>query len=229
MLLYSKAILDQIDLRERAHPLLGELSREAGETVFMGILDAFELVYIDHVDSLDHGLRMTPQIGRRQDAHTTALGKVLLANLSPQQREEFLATGPFPRRTENSITNPEDLRKELERVRLRGYALDRQDSEMRESFSADHNGWSGCLYNRHEFLVSTRYNITDIVDRVGAGDAFSAGLIYGLLTGMDDARALEFAAAASCLKHSIPGDYNRVTVAEVETLMGGDASGRVQR
>jgi 2-dehydro-3-deoxygluconokinase len=100
---------------------------------------------------------------------------------------------------------------------------------LRESRSADHNGWGACLFDGSEFLVSRRYEITDIVDRVGGGDAFAAGLVYGLLTGDDRVRALEFATAASCLKHSIPGDFNRVGVAEVEALLGGDASGRVQR
>lgn len=100
---------------------------------------------------------------------------------------------------------------------------------LRESFSANHNGWSACLYNGSEFFVSQRYDISDIVDRVGGGDSFAAGLIYGLFTGMDDSHALEYAAAASCLKHSISGDMNLVTVPEVERLMKGDASGRVQR
>jgi len=100
---------------------------------------------------------------------------------------------------------------------------------LRESFSGSHNGWSACLYNGSEFYVSRRYDITDIVDRVGGGDSFAAGLIYGLFNGMADADALEYAVAASCLKHSIPGDVNLVTVPEVKRLMGGDASGRVQR
>jgi 2-dehydro-3-deoxygluconokinase len=107
--------------------------------------------------------------------------------------------------------------------------LRKQVITLRESRSADHNGWGACLHDRERFLVSRHYEITDIVDRVGGGDSFAAGLIYGLLAYGDDARALEFATAASCLKHSIPGDYNRVTVPEVETLMRGDASGRVQR
>ncbi len=107
--------------------------------------------------------------------------------------------------------------------------LEKQVITLRESRSADHNGWGACLHNRREFVVSRHYEITDIVDRVGGGDSFAAGLIYGLLAYGDDARALEFATAASCLKHSIPGDYNRVSVAEVETLVKGDASGRVQR
>lgn len=100
---------------------------------------------------------------------------------------------------------------------------------LRESYSADHNGWSACLYNGRDFYLSRRYDITDIIDRVGGGDSFAAGLIYGLHTGMADEAALNFAVAASCLKHSIPGDVNLVTVSEVERLMKGDASGRVQR
>ncbi len=100
---------------------------------------------------------------------------------------------------------------------------------LRESFSASHNGWSGCLYDGSDFYVSRRYDITDIVDRVGGGDSFAAGLIYGLHTGLDKVDALEFAVAASCLKHAIGGDVNLATVAEVNRLMGGDASGRVQR
>jgi len=100
---------------------------------------------------------------------------------------------------------------------------------LRESYSASHNGWSACLYNGDQFFLSRRYDITDIVDRVGGGDSFAAGLIYGLYTGMADDEALNFAVAASCLKHSILGDANLATVAEVMRLAGGDASGRVQR
>jgi len=100
---------------------------------------------------------------------------------------------------------------------------------LRESRSADINGWSGCLHNGQEFLVATRYEITDIVDRVGTGDAFAGGLIYGLNVLKTDREALEFAVAASCLKHSVPGDFNRFSRAEVEALMKGNASGRVQR
>lgn len=100
---------------------------------------------------------------------------------------------------------------------------------LRESFSASHNGWSACLYNGEEFFVSRRYDITNIVDRVGGGDSFAAGFIYALYTGMSDADALEFAVAASCLKHSINGDINLSTVDEVKRLASGDVSGRVQR
>ena len=101
---------------------------------------------------------------------------------------------------------------------------------LRESVSASHNGWSGVLNDRENFFHSRKYQITHIVDRVGGGDSFSGGLIYGLNAYVSDhANALEFAVAASCLKHSIPGDFNRFTAAEVEGLMRGGGSGRVQR
>jgi 2-dehydro-3-deoxygluconokinase len=100
---------------------------------------------------------------------------------------------------------------------------------LRESHSASHNGWSACLNNRKEFLLSRKYDITHIVDRVGGGDSFAAGLIYGLQAIGNDRDTLEFAVAASCLKHSIPGDFNRFTVDEVNSLVKGGGSGRVQR
>jgi len=107
--------------------------------------------------------------------------------------------------------------------------LEKQAITLRESHSADHNGWSAILRNRTTSLTSRKYDITNIVDRVGAGDSFAAGFIYGSITYRDDERALEFAAASSCLKHSILGDFNRVDVSEVEALVKGDDSGRVQR
>ena len=100
---------------------------------------------------------------------------------------------------------------------------------LRESKSASHNGWSACLYNGKDFLVSRHYEITHIVDRVGGGDCFAGGLIYGLQSLGGHQEALEFAVAASCLKHSIPGDFNRFNVDEVKNLLKGDGSGRVQR
>jgi 2-dehydro-3-deoxygluconokinase len=100
---------------------------------------------------------------------------------------------------------------------------------LRESRSADTNGWSACLRDENGFYLSRKYEITDIIDRVGGGDSFASALIYGLNSYDDRQDALEFAVAASCLKHSILGDFNRVSVPEVEKLMGGDASGRVQR
>ena len=100
---------------------------------------------------------------------------------------------------------------------------------LRESKSANHNDWSACLYNGKDFYLSRKYAITDIVDRVGGGDSFGGGLIYGLNTYDDEKTALEFAVAASCLKHTILGDYNRVSASEVESLMKGSGTGRVQR
>lgn len=99
---------------------------------------------------------------------------------------------------------------------------------LRESFSASDNGWSAMMYDTKEFYKSKRYDVR-IVDRVGGGDSFGAGLIYGLSSGMSNQDALEYAVAASCLKHTIEGDFNLVSTEEVETLMKGDASGRVQR
>ncbi|MEL6199998.1 MAG: sugar kinase [Pseudomonadota bacterium] len=100
---------------------------------------------------------------------------------------------------------------------------------LRESKSADRNGWSACLRDQDGFRLSRHYEITDIIDRVGGGDSFASALIYGLNAYEDRQDSLEFAVAASCLKHSILGDFNRVTVSEVEKLIRGDGSGRVQR
>ncbi len=100
---------------------------------------------------------------------------------------------------------------------------------LRESKSADINGWSACMYDGNQFYLSKHYLISDIVDRIGGGDSFAGGLIYGLNKYQDKQNAIEFAVAASCLKHSTPGDFSRFNVEEVEKLAGGDSSGRVQR
>lgn len=150
-----------------------------------------------------------------------------------------------------AIANEEDVQKSLEitvDVNVESGELDREkykalsskvletypDMKMiaitlRESHSADWNGWSACLNDGETFYVAKQYEIRDIVDRVGGGDSFAGGLIYGLNHYTDRQQALEFAVAASCLKHSIIGDFNRVGVADVEKLAGGDGSGRVQR
>ncbi|MDE5958829.1 MAG: sugar kinase [Muribaculaceae bacterium] len=102
-------------------------------------------------------------------------------------------------------------------------------STLRESFSATHNGWKAMIYDGKEFYQSKRYDISPIIDRVGGGDSFSGGLIHGLLTKASQGEALEFAVAASALKHTIAGDFNLVSESEVESLAGGNANGRVQR
>jgi 2-dehydro-3-deoxygluconokinase len=118
-----------------------------------------------------------------------------------------------------------DVAKQLvDRFRFKHVAI-----TLRESVSANHNDWSAMLYDGKEAFFSKKYQIRNIVDRVGGGDSFGAGLIYSMLSGMDSQAALEFAVAASCLKHSIEGDFNMVSVAEVNALAGGSASGRVQR
>ena len=99
---------------------------------------------------------------------------------------------------------------------------------LRESYSASHNGWSAMLWENGKSYFSRRYDL-QIVDRVGGGDSFGAGLIFASLRGDDPQKAIDFAVAASALKHTISGDYNRVTLEEVETLVEGDGSGRVQR
>ena len=102
-------------------------------------------------------------------------------------------------------------------------------STLRESFSATHNGWKALIYNGKEFYESKRYDINPIIDRIGGGDSFSGGVIHGLLTKETQGEALEFAVAASALKHTINGDFNLVSASEVESLAGGNANGRVQR
>ncbi|HAJ32701.1 MAG TPA: 2-dehydro-3-deoxygluconokinase [Candidatus Atribacteria bacterium] len=119
--------------------------------------------------------------------------------------------------------------KELTEKILSLYPIKKIAITLRESHSANYNGWSAVLNNRKEFLASKKYEIHNIVDRVGAGDTFAAGLIYGLNNLTNDKEALEFAVAASCLMHSIPGDLPLLSVEEVKSLTGGAGSGRVQR
>ncbi len=115
------------------------------------------------------------------------------------------------------------------RVMDRFPRLSRMAITLRTSHSADHNGWSAVMRTRNAFLVGPRYEIRDIVDRIGGGDAFAAGLIHGLDVSEDDTEALAFAVAASCLKHSLTGDFNLSDEKDVLNLMRGDSSGRVRR
>lgn len=125
---------------------------------------------------------------------------------------------------------PIEAYKQLAQKTMQGYPnLKKIAITLRESKSASHNDWAACLFDGDTLHVSKKYQIKNIVDRVGGGDSFSGGLIYGLNHYEDVGQALEFATAASCLKHSIVGDYNRSKLAEVTALMSGDASGRVQR
>ena len=125
--------------------------------------------------------------------------------------------------------DPERYRQLCERVLDSFPNLKLQAITLRSSHSADANGWMACLHNRKEFILSRRYEVLDIVDRVGTGDAFAAGLIHGLSEGLSHAAALEFATAAACLKHSIPGDMNFCSIEEVQALAAGAVSGRIRR
>ncbi len=130
LLLYGKAVLNRFNFLGSVHPILGDLSKRVGETVFMGILDdQCDLIYIDQVDSLDYPLRMTPQIGLRQPAHCTSLGKVLLADLEKQRLAQYLSRKTFPRKTEFTITTAGELSEELQKIRQAGFALDREEME----------------------------------------------------------------------------------------------------
>lgn len=119
--------------------------------------------------------------------------------------------------------------KEIFEAMMKEFGFKYVVSTLRESFSATHNGWKAMIYNGKEFYQSKRYDINPIIDRVGGGDSFSGGLIHGLLTKPTQGEALEFAVAASALKHTINGDFNLVSTAEVEALAGGNTNGRVQR
>ncbi|MFO8000416.1 MAG: sugar kinase [Marinilabilia sp.] len=130
---------------------------------------------------------------------------------------------------EGGQVNAEAYRSVSEQIMKQYPRVQKVITTLRGSVSASHNTWSGVLYDGKNLLTAPTYDITHIVDRVGGGDSFMAGLIYGLLTYEDDQKALNFATAASCLKHTIHGDFNEVLPAEVEKLMGGDASGRVSR
>jgi 2-dehydro-3-deoxygluconokinase len=130
---------------------------------------------------------------------------------------------------ESGSLEPSQYRGLAEKVLSKYPNLSHLAITLRQSRSADDNGWSAVLHTGSEFLVSRGYEIRDVVDRVGSGDAFAAGLIYGLGSLSGPKEALEFAVAASCLKHSIPGDLPLLSVSEVKSLMGGSGSGRVQR
>ena len=166
--------------------------------------------------------KAAPEVMRELAAHV----QVGIANEEDCQRSLGIESGVD---VEAGALDRERYRVLAERVLAAFPNLEKQVITLRESRSADDNAWAACLHDGRDFTVSRRYEVPDIVDRVGTGDAFAAGFIYGLATGADDRRALEFATAAGCLKHSIPGDFHRVGAAEVEALMEGGGSGRVQR
>ena len=137
--------------------------------------------------------------------------------------------GIRPKRTDVAAgkLNVEDYR-ELTKSLLKQFQLKKVAISLRESLSASENIWSACLLSGNKFFKSPKYRVW-IVDRVGTGDAFAAGLIFKFLKGTVDQEALDFGVAAACLKHSVCGDFNLVSVEEVERMAGGETTGRVQR
>jgi 2-dehydro-3-deoxygluconokinase len=153
------------------------------------------------------------------------LADVLIANEEDLQ----LGLGISPAGLSAGRGGPDAYRALAEAARERYPGIGIVAVTLRESKSADRNGWSAVLSGSSGFRVSRAYELEDIVDRVGGGDSFAAGLVFGLLEYADEARALEFAVAASALKHTIPGDFNLATREEIERLVAGDRSGRVNR
>ena len=183
----------------------------------MGLLTSFDLNYRGKLWSPEQARRMVEPlladvdlvIGNEEDA-ANVLGVVA--------GHTDVTAGQLDRAAYEQVARTIRERHQVGRVAL----------TLRESESASVNHWSACLLDDVGFHLSRRYTI-QVVDRVGAGDAFSGGLLAALLDGSNSRDALEFAVAASCLKHSLPGDFNRVTREEVLRLAGGDASGRVVR
>lgn len=154
---------------------------------------------------------------------------IVLANEEDCQQAFGIKPADFDVNKSNSDLKASSFRSVCEQMQQMFPNVKKMVITLRGSINANHNTWSGLMYNQGDIYQSKTYDITHIVDRVGGGDSFMGGLIYGLNTYHDDHRALEFATAASCLKHTIYGDFNQVTVEEVEKLMNGDASGRVSR
>lgn len=183
-----------------------------------------------------HGVTVSVDLNYRKKLWTPAEAQVVMANLMQyvdvmigNEEDAELCLGFKPGDT--NVTQGE-----LELDGYKGIFTEMKEkfkfkylvTTLRESFSASDNGWSALIYDGNEFYQSKRYEV-HIVDRVGGGDSFAGGLIHGLLTKETLVEALEFAVAASALKHTIKGDMNQVSIDEVEALAGGDASGRVQR
>lgn len=175
-------------------------------------------------------LNYRSKLWTREEARKTMSELCRYADICIANEED--AFDVFGIKAEGSDVNAGVLDREgymsVARQLLNRFSLKSAAITLRTSYSASENGWAAMLYDGHDYYFSKEYNI-HIVDRVGGGDSFCAGLIYGMLNGYDVQKTLEFAVASSCLKHTIEGDFNMVTAGEVAKLMEGDASGRVQR
>lgn len=167
--------------------------------------------------------------GRRADEVMTELVRYVDTVIANEEDFQMALGLPAASHVESGELNAEDYRLVAAAAMEKFPNIQRVAITLRESKNANINHWAACLYDGKAFYLSRKYAITDIVDRVGGGDSFGGGLIFGLNTYADPQDALEYAVAASCLKHSIAGDFNRVSKAEVESLMKGSGSGRVQR
>ena len=155
---------------------------------------------------------------------------VILGNEEDAEKVFGIKPEGFDVTSTHGEVNPEEFESVCKQLQKRFPRAKKVIITLRGSINANHNTWGGCLYADGKLHLSKRYDISHIVDRVGGGDSFMGGLIYGLISyPTDDQKALEFATAASCLKHTVYGDFNLVSVAEVENLMKGDGSGRVSR
>jgi len=183
-----------------------------------------------------HGVTVSVDLNYRKNLWTSERAKEVMSNLmqyvdvcigNEEDAEKVLGFKPGDTDVNSGDLELAGYKNIFEKMKER-FGFKYVISSLRESYSASDNGWSACAYDGNEFYHSRKYDIR-IVDRVGGGDSFAAGVIYGLLEGKNFKDALNFGVAASALKHTIHGDFNMVTVAEVENLLKGDASGRVQR
>ena len=208
---------------------------------FSGITPAIskkgaELTKAACIAAKKHGVKVSVDLNYRKKLWTPAEAQAVMKDLMQyvdvcigNEEDAKLCLGFEPKAdVEAGETNAEGYYEIFKQMKEE-FGFEIVCSTLRESFSATHNGWKALIYDGKEFYESKRYDVNPIIDRVGGGDSFSGGLIHGLLTKPTQGEALEFAVAASALKHTIPGDFNLVSVSEVEALAGGDASGRVQR
>jgi 2-dehydro-3-deoxygluconokinase len=197
---------------------------------------AAELTKQACIEAKKHGCVVSCDLNYRKKLWTPQEAQAVMKDLmqyvdvcigNEEDAELTLGFKPAHTNVASGTLNAEDYKSIFQEMQV-AYGFKIIASTLRESFSATHNGWSALMYDGKAFYQSKHYDIEPIIDRVGGGDSFSGALIYGLLHRLPQA-ALEFAVAASALKHTIPGDFNQVNIKEVDTLAGGDASGRVQR
>lgn len=203
------------------------VSEKAMESVFSAVECAKKCGCVISVD-LNYRKKLW-KYGKTADEVMRCLAQkadVLIANEEDIQHCLGIPLKNFTTPAESYRKLCDDVKKEFPNVGIVAVTL-------RHSYSADRNGWSAVLSGKYGFYESAQYDIENIVERVGAGDSFAAGLIYGLTEFSDDsageAKALDFATAASCLKHSVSGDFNLAAKEEIETLMSGNGTGRIQR